>query len=190
MTIDPSQFAADAEVGAPSDADLSSIAELGAELLRVEHMIAQAERELKDWKEAREKLSRETIPAAMRELRLSSFQLEDGASVTVRPFVRAKIPVKDVAAAEAAFAWLRDNGHGDLIKHEVKALFGRGEDELAEAAKEDLTLRGVEYDEKQSVPWNTLTAQCEEWLEEGYDFPGELFGLFQGHETKIVPVKK
>ena len=37
------------------------------------------------------------------------------------------------ANKEAAFAFLRESGHGDIIKNTVSVAFGKGEDAMAES---------------------------------------------------------
>ena len=45
-----------------------------------------------------------------------------GSSVEVKPFYSARIPA---SKSEEAFDWLRENGHGDLIKNQVSLEFGK-----------------------------------------------------------------
>ena len=110
------------------DNSLKEMADLCAEQVSLQEEVKQLEEQLKAKKQAVNKLSLEIIPAKMQELGLESLTLKDGSSVKVKQLVQASIPVP---RREEAFKWLRDNGHGDLIKNQVSATFGKGEDTSA-----------------------------------------------------------
>ena len=104
------------------------MADLCAEQVALEEEIEQLQEQLKAKATAARKLSQEIIPARMSELGLESLTLKDGSSVKIKQLVHAAIPIP---YREEAFKWLRDNGHGDLIKNEISASFGKGEDSIA-----------------------------------------------------------
>ena len=120
----------EADVTTPTigDNSLKEMADLCAEQASLEEEMRQLEEQLKAKAKAARKLSQEIIPAKMSELGLESLTLKDGSSVKVKQLVQASIPVRH---REEAFKWLRDNGHGDLIKNQVSATFGKGEDQSA-----------------------------------------------------------
>ena len=84
----------------------------------IEEEMKQLEEMLKAKSKNIRKLSEEIIPAKMQELGLESLTLKDGSAVKVKQKVQASIPVRH---RETAFQWLRDNGHGDLIKNQISA---------------------------------------------------------------------
>ena len=100
------------------DNSLKEMADLCAEQVALEEDVRQLEEQLKAKKQAVNKLSFEIIPARMSELGLESLTLKDGSAVKVKQLVQASIPVKH---RETAFQWLRDRGHGDLIKNQISA---------------------------------------------------------------------
>ena len=118
----------------------------------------------------------------MHELGLESLTLKDGSAVKVKQLVQASIPVKH---RETAFQWLRDRGHGDLIKNQISAEFGKGEDKSAGEFIDNIKSLGYEPKQKVWVEPMTLKAFVREQIAEGVDIPMETFGIFVGAETKI-----
>ena len=110
------------------DNSLKEMADLCAEQVALEEEMEQLQEQLKAKATAARKLSQEIIPARMSELGLESLTLSDGSSIKIKQLVHASIPVK---YREEAFDWLREHGHGDIIKNQVSATFGKGEDTTA-----------------------------------------------------------
>jgi hypothetical protein len=104
---------------------LKSIAEIARAARNQEEVVNNLEDQLKAAKRELLKLTDEDLPAMLQELGLSSFELDDGSKVTVRPTYGAHIKAEN---RETAFDWLRQNGFDDIIKNTVSCNFGRGED--------------------------------------------------------------
>jgi len=174
----------EADVKTPSigDNSLKEMSDLCAEQAAIEEEIRQLEEQLKAKSKAARKLSQEIIPAKMQELGLESLTLKDGSAVKVKQLVQASIPVKH---RETAFTWLRDHGHGDLIKNQVSAAFGRGDDETAKQFIDNAKSLGLEPTQRVWVEPMTLKAFVREKIEEGVDIPTETFGVYVGAQTKI-----
>ena len=85
-------------------------------LLETQKKIEATEEELKKLKDVETTLSEQTIPNLMQKAGVELIKLEGGVSVEVKPFYSARIPA---SKSEEAFQWLRDSGHGDLIKNQV-----------------------------------------------------------------------
>ena len=164
------------------DNSLKEMSDLCAEQAAIEDEIKQLEEQLKAKAKAARKLSQEIIPAKMQELGLESLTLKDGSAVKVKQLVQASIPVKH---RETAFQWLRDRGHGDLIKNQISAEFGKGEDQSAVKFIDNIKSLGYEPKQKVWVEPMTLKAFVREQIAEGVDIPMETFGIFVGAETKI-----
>ena len=164
------------------DNSLKEMADLCAEQASLQEEMTQLEEQLKAKAKAVRKLSEEIIPAKMQELGLESLTLKDGSSVTVKQKVQASIPIR---YREEAFQWLRDNGHGDLIKNQVSASFGKGEDQAANEFIDNINSLGYEHTQKLWVEPMTLKAFVREQIAEGSDIPMDKFGVFVGAETKI-----
>jgi uncharacterized small protein (DUF1192 family) len=172
----------DARTEVPSDAALASVSELVARQIRLEDEIASAEAQLKAKNEDLRRVAFDELPAAMAELGLKDVRTTAGARVEIKSFVQASITK---ARQEEAFAWLRDHGHGDLVKHEVKVALGAGEDEIAAEIVESIRARGLIADDKATVHAQTLKAFLREQIENGADVPLDLFGAYLGQEARI-----
>ena len=92
------------------------IAQSCNKLLETQKKMAAIDEQLKTLKATENTLSEQTIPDLMHRAGVSLIKLDDGSKVEVKPFYSARIPV---SRTEEAFTWLRDNGHGDLIKNNV-----------------------------------------------------------------------
>ena len=119
----------------------------------------------------------------MRECNLSEIKLADGVKVSVQQFYSARIGKEK---EEEAFAWLKTNGHEDIIKNVVSLQFGRGEDDSAENMLQSLTSQGYSPSNKRWVEPMTLKAFAREQVENGTDLPFETFNVYVGQKTKIT----
>ena len=113
---------------------------------------------------------------------MSEIRLANGSRVKAEPFVTAHI---SKAKAEEAHSWLVEHGFGDLIKREVTAKFGKGDDNYS-IAVEALQAKGIDVDTKEAVHHMTLKAFAKEQMEQGTDIPVDLFGLYSGFKATIA----
>ena len=164
------------------DNSLKEMADLCAEQVALEEEMEQLAEQLKAKAAAARKLSQEIIPARMSELGLESLTLADGSSIKVKQLVHASIPVK---YREEAFDWLREHGHGDIIKNHVSATFGKGEDTTATNFIDKIEELGYQPQQKVWVEPMTLKAFVREQITNGSELPTDKFGVFIGAETKI-----
>ena len=174
----------EADVSRPTigDNSLKEVSDLCTELATEQNEYEELEKMLKDKAKNIRKLSEEIIPARMAELGLESLTLKDGSQIKVKQKVQASIPVR---FRGEAFQWLRDNGHGDLIKKQVSATFGKGEDVTANEFIDKIQQLGYDPQQKLWVEPMTLKAFVREQINEGKEIPMEKFGVFVGAETKI-----
>ena len=164
------------------DNSLKEMADLCAEQVALEEEMEQLAEQLKAKATAARKLSQEIIPARMSELGLESLTLSDGSSIKIKQLVHASIPVK---YREEAFDWLREHGHGDIIKNQVSATFGKGEDTTASNFIDKIEELGYQPQQKVWVEPMTLKAFVREQIARGSELPMDKFGVFVGAETKI-----
>jgi len=164
------------------DNSLKEVSDLCSDLASEQNEYEELEKMLKDKAKNIRKLSEEIIPARMAELGLESLTLKDGSQIKVKQKVQASIPIK---FREDAFKWLRDNGHGDLIKNQVSATFGKGEDVTATEFVDKIQELGYTPQQKLWVEPMTLKAFVREQINGGKEIPMEKFGVFVGAETKI-----
>ncbi len=151
-------------------------------LLHTNAAAAVQEAALKLAKEKARILREETIPNAMLELGITRLDLDGGQTLTMTQEVYASIPADQTTAA---FEWLNKNGHGGLIKTEVKTLYGKGERKLAEKLAIQLCNKGLNTTFNESVHPQTLKAFLKEQIREGKKCPLDLFGARPVMTTKI-----
>jgi hypothetical protein len=162
---------------------LASVAEIARAVRNHEDLVAKLDDQLKEAKRELLKLTDEDLPAMLLELGLSSFELEDGSKVTVRPTYGAHIKAENKATA---FDWLRQNGFDDIIKNTVSCNFGRGEDQEASQFIEYAQGLGYAAEQKTDVHPSTLKAFVKERVQNGETFPMELFGAYVGQRANIA----
>jgi hypothetical protein len=185
MTVD---LAADGARTRASDDDKRTIAVLAERARWLDVTIHELEAAAATHAREMRQILADLLPQAMLAVRMRKFELEDGSSVSIKDVVRASIPA---AKKEEAHDWLRDNGHGDLIKHVLSIQLDRGMDNVAASIREDVNEKyGVDVDDKEAVHPQTLGAFCREMLEKGSDVPSELLGLYVGKEAVIKTPKE
>lgn len=177
-------FADDAdEVREYKEEDLSQLTKLASRQLEIEQHIKELEEQLAKAKRDLYQVSAEDIPGLMDEIGMQEFLLKSGERIKVRRVVKASIPQKHKAEA---LRWLRDNNAGSLIKNEVTAAFGKGEDQNAFKLFAALQKRGLNVKQKEGVHGQTLAAYVREQMEKGIALPNEILGVFEYMETKVT----
>lgn len=175
-------FEEDAGALTVNDEQLSSIGGLAKRAKLLEKEIEEIESVVKERKEQLSKLLEDTIPAALSELGMKSFKMEDGSSIEVKPFYSATI--KDANRA-AAYEWLREHNFDDIIKNTVSVRFGRGEDELCDGLLNLLREKNYPVEQAQKIEPQTLKAFVREQIERGSELPMEMFGVYVGSKATI-----
>ena len=165
----------------PED-NMGKIGAVATDIAETENEIANLKEQLKKKEDYRTKLSEEVLPSLFSEVGLSELKLSDGRKIKVSEYYRAAIKVEN---REAAYAWMRNNGFGDLVKNQVTCSFGRNEDEKASSLISDLSERGLEPAQREWVEPSTLRAFVREQYEKGKELPMDLLGAYIGHKTTI-----
>lgn len=165
-----------------SDESLKVVAELATRQINLEREVEDLENRLKEKQEALKQVQEKDLPEALAECGLSEIKLVDGSKVTVKPYYQANPPKEKY---DEAMNWLRDNGHGDLIKNDVTVSFGKGEDDRAVDFKRFLTDNGTSYVDKTGVHPMTFKAFVREQVETGQNLPFDLLGIYIGQKATI-----
>lgn len=115
-----------------------------------------------------------------------------GVEARCEPYYHANIPASwDDEKREAAFKWLEDNGHGDLIKAQYVVLLPKGDRKAQRAVEKALSKLNVPYETSLSVPWATLTVWLREQVEKfGTVPPLDVIGGNVGRVVKLTEKKK
>lgn len=182
MTDIQSMFEEDAGALTVNDEQLTSIGALAKRAKLLEKEIEEIESVVKERKEQLSKLLEDTIPAALSEMGMKSFKMEDGSSIEVKPFYSASI--KEANRAQA-YEWLREHGFDDIIKNTVSVRFGRGEDELCEGLLNLLRSNNYPVEQAEKIEPQTLKAFVREQIERGSELPMDVFGVFVGSKATI-----
>lgn len=171
-------------VAAPTSAggDLAQLTNLAEQQAQLEADIAKLEAALNEKREELRAVAERAVPELMDALNLAEFRTASGLKIEVSETIRASIPQ---ATAPRAFAWLRAQGHGALIKRAIAMTFGKGEDEAADALAKRLEGEGFDVEDKASVHPSTLSAFVREKLRDGAELPLELFGVHRQRVSKI-----
>lgn len=148
-----------------------------AEVERITELLATANANLK-------RISEVEIPTLMDAAGMTSYTTQDGITIKVDEKIRGSIPE---ATKDKAFNWLKEHGHDDLVKREFKIQFNKDEEQWAAKFVRDLNARKkkLAYEVKRTVHSSTLASFVKGQLEEGVDFPMDIFGVFRQRASKI-----
>jgi len=178
------QMEADAEVKPDLD-DLGQLAVYIQEHLDIESQLEELSHQSMSLGERLKDLGERKIPELFHKLNLEDLKLQNGIKVSVAKFYAGSISEEN---QEKAFDWLREQGFDDMIKNELKLIFGKGEDEDCETLARALGEQGYNYTNKKSVHSQTLKAFIRERTETGdpeFSSVHNLFNVHIGDKTKI-----
>lgn len=166
----------------PSDEALREAAGLASRLQNMKQDVALKEAELSALQADVRQVEEVDLPDKLAQLGLTMIKLADGTVVEVKPEVYASIPVDK---RNAAFAWLRSNKHGGLIKNTVEIQLGKGEDGKRAELERALTECGVSYSVAEGVHPQTLKAFVREQDERGTPVPDQFFSVHRVNKARI-----
>lgn len=166
-----------------TDEEMGQLGAAANRLIAKQNEIADAEHQLKLLKAEERKINQEEIPSLMENLGFEKITLKDGRTLSVKEAVQCAIPA---AKKPAAYKWMDEHGHGDLIKIALTAKFARGERDVADEAFDALLDIGASPNQTESVHAGTLKAWAREELAQGRALPAELFKI---HVVKLTTVK-
>jgi len=161
--------------------ELSQLSQLAEKQAAAAAKVADLEAQLNKAREELRDIAERQVPELMDQIGIGEFKTTTGLKIKIDETLRASIP-KD--KAPLAFAWLKNNGHGSLIKRVVSVAFGRGEDEKADELRQRLADE-FEVDDNDSVHHSTLAAFVREKLRNGEEVPLDLFGVHRLRVSKI-----
>lgn len=172
------------EANIPED-KLEKIRHFGEQQRRLAKVIADLENNLTLTKEKLRRVMEQDLPEAMDDVGMTTFTLDDGTKITVKPFYSASIPED---RKEEAFEWLKQHEFDGMIKAEVKVNFGKGEFEVAQSFLNFIrgfNEKAIDPEYKENVHWQTLRAFVKEQVEGGNPLPLDMFGVFIGRKAEL-----
>ena len=162
--------------------DLTEVSDIVNTISTVEKNLKIKEDAVKASKEQLRRLIEEDLPNKLAEIGLTKVETTSGDKVEVKPFYKGHISKERMAEA---YKWLRQNNHGDMIKNEIKTVFGKGEDGKSITLKKLLNDSGISFTDKESVHPQSLNAFIREQTEKGKALPHDLLGVHIGQIAKI-----
>ncbi len=163
--------------------ELSQLTQLAEQQAFAQAKVADLEAQLNKAREELRDIAERQLPELMDQIGIGEFKTTTGLKIKIDETIRASIPK---AKAQLALAWLKNNGHGSLIKRVVSVSFGRGEDEQAEQLVKKLNEElHIEAEDSASVHPSTLAAFVREKLRNGEEIPLDLFGVHRQRVSKI-----
>lgn len=164
-TYDFSEFETEGEpqIGDNAQAQLEAIA---TKLLAAEAHLEACEAQLEEAKSNYNDIRLNELPDIMDQLGLVDTTTISGLRVSLKEEIRAGISKDNT---EDAHQWLEDNGHGNLIKREIKIDFGRDDEAWAKKFLADCKKRKRQLNlaVKRAVNTQSLGAFVRRQLEEG-----------------------
>jgi len=158
---------------------------LAAVIIESERAVDQAERDLASAKKQLLNYQME-LAAQMDEKGVTTFTMSDGSKISVKDELRVTLLGEDRKRSTDA---LEAMGLGGILKKEVKVSLGRGSD--PSPLQNAIRALGLPFEEKDDVPWNTLSKCIREYLEEeNHDFDRSCFNVFEARMAKVSKPKK
>jgi hypothetical protein len=183
---------------APASNELGAITSMANFIFLLEDEIRLHEQILKDKKQELKKLAEQDLPTLMQELNIKNFTLSNGSKIEILDVVTGSVPSNTAIARakdddkedlrlrqQQCFDWLRDNGHGSIIKNIVEVQFAKDEDDQCDEFASELRDRKMPYKRSEGVHNGTLNSVIKERLSEGKPIDLELFRVFTGSIAKI-----
>lgn len=180
------------EVTGPTDGSIKTLVRLAREQL---DLLVEEAKIMRDLVAVQAKLKTNMevdLPLALDEAGVAAFPLSNGVIVELKETTRASISEE---RKPKAHAWLIKNKLEDLIKREIKILFGRDETKWAEKFMRDMSKRKkpLNHSLKEWVDSNTMSAQVrrmrEAFKEAGKNpddaIPKDLFGIYVARQGVV-----
>lgn len=161
---------------------LKELGSLSETLDTINEDIAMVEGGLSKLKDQKRRIEFILMPAMMTDIGLTEFTCKDGTKVHLSEWVSTKISQEN---EEEAHQWLKDNNFDSIIKNVLTANYGKGEDEDAQKAFDQLKEMGYSPALKKSVHASTLKAFITDLLNKDVNLPMELFGVEVSNYVKI-----
>lgn len=179
------EFLADAPTTTTDPNKIAKVLTLVDNARKLAGEIEALQAELSRLSEQYERLATAEVPEAMTEARMKNYTFTDGTVLSLKDFMSVSIPE---ANRPKAYAFLRKNGAGDLIKRQIAVLFGMGQDKAAEALK--AKLKKLSPIDKTTVAAPSLSAWARERQEKGKPIPEDIFKVYAGRKMVLTTPKE
>lgn len=168
----------------PDQLKNSEVVKLANTQLRLEDQVKKAEDALSLLRESLKNVAEVLLPNAMLEVGVAELKLENGAKISLKPFVNATIVDKPTF-----FTFLEANNLGSIVKHEIVHTFGKNENDKCKELLTVLQHAGItEFEDKETVHAQTLQATIKEndLSDTPIEWPGEeTIKIYRGQKAVI-----
>lgn len=181
---------ADMQTSAPQADKMEQLSNLAQQQLDAEKAVLDAQAVLDSAEKKLKDIKENLLPTLMDELKLQKFSTSDGINIEVKETIRASPGgSKDLERFMRVCKWLKDHGHGRLIKRDISVQFGVGEEETADQLLEQLRPvvdeMGKNLVDDSNINTATFSAFVRERLEAGEEVP-DFFNVFRQRVSSIV----
>ena len=168
-----------------SQSDLKDVRRLAARLVAIEDEISECEARIAVLKKEREEVRVHTLPGIMFELGIDSVTI-DNHHCKLEPLVQATLP-KDPEQRQQAVEWLVDNGHGGIVKRELKVDLPKGDAVTEELVRDAVTdaAPGLVVATTYNVHHSSYTALARQLVRDGVTVPTDLLGVYIGSIVRV-----
>lgn len=181
---DYSEFKSDEPVGENLMARIQGLAQ---EQIAAETRIASLDEQLAEAKAALRNVKEVQLPELLDEAELGDSIITTPAGYKVQLGVAIRGSIPKVMESKA-FLWLEEHENGKLIKRTFAIEFGKGDETWANKFERDCAQRKrpLNIKRKKGVHPQTLQSFVRQQLDEGVDFPMDLFGVFRQRFAKVT----
>ena len=164
----------------PSEEKLSRLANLAIEMRKLENEIEEQEVRLVELKANLRKVSEDQIPSLMDEIGISKITLSNGLKLSTKFFASGKVLSEDV------YDWFEKEGFADIVKSVLTVNTRRIEKQDLAPIKEAIREAGLEFGEKDSIHYQTMSSWLRERIDAGMSLPpADQLEVFRGFKAII-----
>lgn len=178
--VDPDKY--DSDLPTPTNPQFALLDQLVTEIEQCETTLAQLEMETSETSAKHRDLTERQLPDLLDEMGLEEVKTLAGLEVKVNTDILASITKEN---EPAAFQWLNDNGHGNLMKRAVTVAFNKGQEDQANELMRTLSGKFAAVSVATKVHPSTLKSFVRERLGEGKEVPEDIFGVYRRRVAKI-----
>lgn len=169
------------------DKGLGRISELVRQMNAAEEYVTHCEETLDAAQRNLRRIQQELLPEELKKYGVSEVTMLDGSKVVVTTEYNPSVPEEN---REAFYDWLKEIGHGGLVKNVVSVALGRDSDNEQKHLLGLLEDNGFVAEQKKKVEPMTLKAWVKEQKGLGTEFPAEIITVFEISKAKIKKPKK
>jgi hypothetical protein len=167
--------------GPPREDHLQMLVSMAAKLREKLNAVADAQAELDRLTADLNQFQLSTLPEAMELAGVANYELSDGTRLTVKPDVKASISIEN---RYYAHEWLRNHGHGGVIKEAFSIDLRPLTAEERETLRREIMKFEVIPESIESIHASTLKSLVKELLEEGTALPPSI-SVFQFKKAEL-----